>query len=59
MESLADFLDSGSFVPEDESQTYREVFLGSYRIIFRTERNLVFVVAVHHGARLLNAGELT
>lgn len=53
VESLAEFPLSGSFVPEDEIQTYREVFQGNYRIIFRTEKNLVFVVTIHHGARLL------
>ena len=58
IESLADFPDSGSFVPEDESQTYREVFQGNYRIIFRSEQNLVVVVAIHHGARLLDADGL-
>ncbi len=35
IESLADFPDSDSFVPEDEKMTYREVFQGPYRIIFR------------------------
>ena len=58
IESLAEFPDSGSFVPEDESQTYREVFQGNYRIIFRGEQNLVVVVAIHHGARLLDADGL-
>lgn len=58
VESLSEFPDSGSYVPEDETQTYREVFQGSYRIIFRTEKNLVFIVAVHHGARLLRTDRL-
>ena len=29
VDSLAEFPDSGSFVPEDETQTYREVFQGN------------------------------
>ena len=31
IEKLADFPESGSFVPEDDSLTYREVFKGPYR----------------------------
>jgi plasmid stabilization system protein ParE len=58
IESLADFPDSGSFVPEDESQIYREVFQGPYRIIFRREQSHVVIVAIHHGARLLRVDNL-
>ena len=58
IESLADFPDAGSFVPEDETLTYREVFQGPYRIIFRSSSNLVVIVAIHHGARLLHIDEL-
>lgn len=58
VESLAEFPDSGSFVPEDKTQTYREVFQGKYRIIFRTEPNLVVVVAIQHGSRLLKSDGL-
>ncbi len=58
IESLADFPDSGSFVPEDETLTYREVFQGPYRIIFRSSASQVVIVAIHHGARLLRVDEL-
>jgi toxin ParE1/3/4 len=58
IESLADFPDSGSFVPEDETMTYREVFQGPYRIIFRSSTSEVVIVAIHHGARLLRVDEL-
>ena len=58
IESLADFPDSGSFVPEDETLTYREVFQGPYRIIFRSTGSQVVIVAIHHGARLLHIDEL-
>ena len=58
IELLAEFPESGSLVPEDETETYREVFQGSYRIIFRGEKDLVIIVAIHHGARLLNTNEL-
>ena len=58
IESLADFPDSGSFVPEDETLTYREVFQGPYRIIFRSSVSQIVIVAIHHGARLLHVDEL-
>lgn len=58
IESLADFPDSGSFVPEDETLTYREVFQGPYRIIFRSSASQIVIVAIHHGARLLHVDEL-
>ena len=58
IESLAEFPDSGSFVPEDETMTYREVFQGPYRIIFRSDTSHVVIVAIHHGARLLHIDQL-
>ena len=58
VESLAEFPESGSLVPEDDTQTYREVFQGNYRIIFRTENNVVFVVRIHHAGRLLDTNTL-
>ena len=58
IESLAVFPDTGSFVPEDETMTYREVFQGPYRIIFRGSPSEVVIVAIHHGARLLDVEQL-
>ena len=58
VESLARFPESGSLVPEDDSQTYREFFQGQYRIIFRTENNVVYITAIHHAARLLDTTDL-
>ena len=49
---------SGSCVAEDESRRYREVRQGNYRILYRTDGKSVYVVAVHHAARLLDAGDL-
>lgn len=49
---------SGSYVPEDESRTYREVRQGNYRILYRTDAETVYVVGVHHAAKLLDAGDL-
>jgi len=49
---------SGALVPEDASETYREVRQGAYRILYRTDGQTVYIVGVHHAARLLDAGDL-
>ena len=58
IEKLADFPDSGSLVPEDETLTYHEVYQGPYRIIFRHSESHIVIVAIHHSARLLRVDEL-
>ena len=51
---------SGGFVEEDESHRYRQVLQGNYRVIYRYEaaEQMVFVVTVIHGARLLDVDGL-
>ncbi len=58
VELLRDHPFSGSCVAEDESRRYREVRQGNYRILYRTDGKSVYVVAVHHAARLLDADDL-
>ncbi len=50
----------GGFILEDPSQTYRELIQGNYRVIYRCDDggNVVYVVTVHHAARLLDPGRL-
>jgi plasmid stabilization system protein ParE len=48
---LADFPQSGRRVPEDRSNTYREVIVGKHRVIYRTAADAVTIVTVLHGAR--------
>lgn len=48
----------GSYVPEDSSHTYREVRQGSYRVLYRSDATTVYIVAIHHAARLLDADDL-
>lgn len=48
----------GGYVPEDESHTYRELLQGNYRVIYRFDGDKVYIVAVHHAARLLDLGHL-
>jgi len=44
----------GGYVAEDDTRTYREVLQGNYRVIYRSEKNDVYLVAIHHSARLLD-----
>ena len=58
VELLAEHPLSGSIVPEDDSRTYRQLTQGNYRIIYRFDGQTVYVLAVHHAARLLDVGRL-
>jgi addiction module RelE/StbE family toxin len=51
---LEEFPYSGRAVPEyDEHDRYRELIVGSYRIIYRLESSTVDVLTVFHGSRIL------
>jgi toxin ParE1/3/4 len=58
VESLVNSPFLGSFVPEDSNRVYRELRHGSYRLIYRTDGQGVYIVAIHHGARLLHMDDL-
>lgn len=45
---------AGRVVPERGDDRYREVFVYSYRVIYRIDDDQVLVVAVIHGKRLLD-----
>jgi len=53
---LKAFPQSGRVVPEFPSRGLREVIVADYRIIYRfmKSQNTVQILAVHHGARLLD-----
>jgi toxin ParE1/3/4 len=44
---------SGRVVPEVGDESLREIIQGSYRIVYRLKRDVVEIVTVFHGARLL------
>jgi addiction module RelE/StbE family toxin len=48
----------GSYIQEDESNTYREILQGSYRLIYRVEGDIVYLMTIHHAARLLGSLKL-
>ncbi len=57
-ERLARFPNSGRVVPEANDPTLREVILGNYRLVYRVRQQLVEVLTVYHGARLLDPSKL-
>jgi len=55
---LIQFPKSGRIVPDVNDPTIREVILGSYRIIYRLRQDLVDILTVFHGSRLLDPSKL-
>jgi plasmid stabilization system protein ParE len=58
VDRLADFPDSDRVVPEVCQSAIREIFVHSYRIIYRHQGDVVTILTVHHGARLLDPDAL-
>ena len=50
---LADFPLVGRIVPEFSQPDFRELFVYSYRVIYRVKDEAVTVIAIIHGKRLL------
>ena len=49
---------SGRIVPELDHPDVREVILGNYRIVYRLKSDLIEVLTVYHGTRLLDPSRL-
>jgi addiction module RelE/StbE family toxin len=49
--SLSDFAERGRIVPELTGKNMREIFVQSYRLIYRVEDDRVSIVALIHGRR--------
>ncbi len=54
IDSLASQPESGSWLPEDDSHQYRQIFHGTYRVIYRFADDTVLIVTVHHADRDFN-----
>jgi len=52
-EILQEFSELGRKVPETNDVTIREIFIYSYRLIYKLNENTILFVAVIHGKRLL------
>lgn len=47
-----DFPESGRIIPEFSELPYREVIISPYRFFYRIKADVVWIVAVWHGAQL-------
>jgi toxin ParE1/3/4 len=54
VERLRTFPESGQIVREAGSSKIREIIFGQYRIIYEWGSNRIEILAVFHGARLLD-----
>jgi len=54
--ALKKFPERGRMVPEIEDESIREVFIYSYRLIYRIQEQdkIVLIAAIVHGSRLLD-----
>ena len=53
--SLSAFPERGRIVPELKNDNIREIFLYSYRLIYRVEKDKVSILALIHGRRDFSA----
>lgn len=58
VERIADFPRAGKIVPEFSESRIRQVVVGSYRIIYRHDNDVVVILTVYHGARLLDRAKI-
>jgi len=49
---LEDFPESGRIIPEFPELPYREVIISPYRFLYKIKDDIVWIVAVWHGAQL-------
>lgn len=49
---LVDFPDSGRLIPEFPELRFREIIVVPYRLFYRVEEDIVWVVAVWHSAQI-------
>ena len=54
---LEDLPESGRLIPEFPGLPYREVIISPYRLSYKTKGDVVWIVAVWHGAQLLKEPE--
>ena len=58
LKRLNTFPDSGRIVPEFPDLPYREVIVQPYRFFYRVKSEIIWIVAVWHGAQLPDVLEL-
>jgi len=58
VEILSQFPEMGRQVPEINNTNVRELIYGNYRIIYRCDKNKVFILTVRHGQQILPIDEI-
>jgi len=58
VERLTDFPYSGRSVTELNDPAIREILCGSYRLVYRVNSDMVELLTVYHGSRLLDPSRL-
>jgi addiction module RelE/StbE family toxin len=53
VDQLSLFPKSGRIVPEFENESIRELIEGNYRIIYKLTAHQIFIIRIHHSARLM------
>ena len=59
VEKLSVFPRLGREVPEIKKENIREIIYGNYRILYRIDSEVLFVIAIIHAARDLNQIKLS
>jgi len=54
IDRLEIFPNRGRIVPEINNPLIREIFMGNYRIVYRCRDEVVEILTIYHGARLLD-----
>jgi toxin ParE1/3/4 len=55
---LADWPDSGTYHADFPDPHLRQILFRPYRIIYLFENDLVTIIKIHHGARLLDPAQI-
>jgi toxin ParE1/3/4 len=58
LRKLEDFPESGRIIPEFPDLPYREMIISPYRFFYKTKVDVVWIIAVWHGAQLPKEPEL-
>jgi plasmid stabilization system protein ParE len=58
VERLKDLPNSGRMVPEIRRPEVREIIHGAFRIIYRVEDDMILILTVRRGSRLLDPSEI-
>jgi toxin ParE1/3/4 len=58
IDRLERFPEIGRVVPEMNDPAVRELILGNYRIVYRLNADVVEILTIYHGSRLLDSSML-